>query len=347
MKAGDLHRILGALDPETDLNDIRRCATTGPDEVAAIVGLLDEGTDNWEQYAAELVVKVVVPLLLEQRDLLLMPASERGWAAPAEMARKVAEQVRLAEQRLAEAEAATRAECGRREAAAEEAAEAARLDCQRREREAADAVAAAKAECDGQLAQTRAECDAAIAAAKEEFRRSLAKLSEQHTSRADQEARRHREERGRLQKEHAKEAHDLRIRISESELDAKRQKETVPGKQAAAAAAALLKAADTAERLAGLRLSQLAGKVRGLFRDRDLDTAMLRVEADGLLLAAKRLRQMSKEAADQGRWPIEFADGEEVQAPLSAAEAVEAAVEASDDGERLDEDYVAEEAGET
>jgi hypothetical protein len=74
---------------------------------------------------------------------------------------------------------------------------------------------------------------------------------------------------------------------------------------------------------------------------------MLRVEADGLLLAAKRLRQMSKEAADQGRWPIEFADGEEVQAPLSAAEAVEAAVEASDDGERLDEDYVAEEAGET
>ena len=306
MKVGDLRRILGALDPDTDLNDLRRCATTGPDEAGAIVGMLDDRTDNWEEYAAELVVRVVIPLLLEQRDLLLMPASERAWAAPAEMARRVSEQVRLAERRLAEAEAL-----------AAQGTETARRDCKQRERDAADAVAAARAECDRQLAQTRAECDAATAAAKEEFRRSLAKLSEQHTARADQEARRHREEAAKLQKEHDREAHALRIRISESELDAKRQKQAVPGKQAAAASEALLKAADIAERLAGLRLSQLSGKVRGLFRDRDLDAAMLRVEADGLLLAAKRLRQMSEEAADGERWPIEFADGDEVRVPCA------------------------------
>ena len=343
MKAGDLSRILGALDPDTDLNDVRRCATTGPDEVAAIVGLLDEGTDNWEQYAAELVVKVVVPLLLEQRDLLLLPASDRGWAAPAEMARKVAEQVRLAEQRLAGAEAAARAECGRRERAAEEEAEAAKLDCQRREREASEAADATRAECERRLAGTRAECESAIAAAKEEFRRSLAKLSEQHTARADREARRHGEETARIRDEHAKEAKALRGRIADAADASMKQMAMLPGKQAAAASAALLKAADTAERLAGLRLSQLAGKVRGLFRDRDLDSAMLRVEADGLLLAAKRLRQMSKEAAEQGRWPVEFADGEEAREPL----AIETAAEEPDDGERLDEDYVAEEAGET
>jgi len=317
MKVGDLRRILGALDPDTDLNDLRRCATTGPDEAGAIVGMLDDRTDNWEEYAAELVVRVVIPLLLEQRDLLLMPASERAWAAPAEMARRVSEQVKLAEQRLAEAEAL-----------AAQGTEAARRD-------AADAVAAAKAECDRQLARTRDERDAAIAAAKEEFRRSLAKLSEQHTARADHEARRHKEETARLKKEHDGEAHALRIRISESELDAKRQKQAVPGKQAAAAAEALLKAADITERLAGLRLSQLSGKVRGLFRDRDLDVAMLRVEADGLLLAAKRLRQMSEEAADGERWPIEFADGDEVRVPC-AAEVVGVAEE-TDDGERYED----------
>ena len=244
MKIGDLRRILGALDPDTELNDIRRCATTGPDEAKAIVGMLDDRTDNWEEYAAELVVRVVIPLLLEQRDLLLMPASERAWATPAELARRVAEQVRPAEQRLADAETAMRAECGRREAASAEAAEAAKLDCQRREREASDATAAAKAECEGRLANTRAECEAAIAAAKEEFRRSLAKLSEQHTSRADQEARRHQEETANLQKKHAKEAKALRNRITDALADGAMQTAMVPGKQADAASAALLKAAD-------------------------------------------------------------------------------------------------------
>ena len=329
MKVGDLRRILGSLDPDTDLNDLRRCATTGPDEAGAIVGLLDDSTDNWEEYAAKLTVNVVIPLLLEQRDLLLMPASERAWAMPAEMARKVSEQVRAAEQRLAEAEAL-----------AAQGTETARTDCKLREREAEEATAAAAAECERQLASTRAECEAAIAAAKEEFRRSLAKLSEQHTARADQEARRHKEETARLQRKHAKEVEDLNDEIDGHVRDGERQKDAVPGKQAAAAAAALLKAADTAERLAQLRLSQVSGKARGLFRDRDLDTAMLRIEADGLLLAAKRLRQMSKEAAEQGQWPVEFADGEEAQ-PLSVAEAIETAWPDGVD------DYMAEEAAET
>jgi len=341
MKIGDLHRILGTLDPDMDLNDIRRCATTGPDEAKAIVGMLDDRTDNWEEYAAELVVRVVIPLLLEQRDLLLMPASERAWAAPAELARRVAEQVRFAEQRLAEAEAAMKAECGQREVAAEAAAEAAKLDCQRREREASDATDAAKAECEGQLAGARAECEAAIATAKEEFRRSLAKLSEQHTARADQEAGRHREETAKLQKEHTKAAKALRGEIAGALAANLEQVAALPGKQSAAASAALLEAADIAERLAGLRLSQLSGKVRGLFRDRDLDSAMLRVEADGLLLAAKRLRQMSKEAADCGRWPIEFADGDEAQLPCAVGEA------GADEDVWIGVEEADEEAGET
>lgn len=84
----------------------------------------------------------------------------------------------------------------------------------------------------------------------------------------------------------------------------------VPGKQAEAVSQVLTDAADRVDAMGQMRLARLV-KRRSLFRSKDLDRTMLRVEADGILVAAKRLRQMATEAEEQGTWPVEFAAAEE------------------------------------
>lgn len=332
MKLKDLLDRLGKLDPGTDLNDLRACTTTNVDDIEALRQLVDDHADSWEEYGARLVSKVVLPLLLEQRDLLLMPASERGWAKPAEMARKVAEQVDTAEAKCAERIGLIESDCAER-------------------------VAAAQADCERMVAAAQAEFSEKLSAMADEHMARATRQEDAHRKEMNEAAARHRsdvEERDKMLRDaeerresdlHHAENRRLREAEEAEELAAEQDRrlsevaESVPGKQAVAVADALAMAADRSEALARMRLARIS-KRRGLFRNRDLDDAMLRVEADGLQLAAVKLRTMSEEAKE-GQWPVEFAPGEEVGAPDVV---VESDMAVPDEAEVEVEERMAEEA---
>jgi len=307
MKVGELLKRLGGLDPEMELNDLRACVATSQDDIEALRDLIDDDTGTWEEYGAKLTSRAVVPLLLELRDLMLMPASQKGWLKPAEMAKKVAEEAEAARARYEEEFAAARAKCE-------------------------EETAAAKAECEEQLSATRAECEEQIAAARTDFEAKASKMAEEHMARAERERSEHRAEIDQINSEHRSELHRLESahadrvdeferRVRESHEAAEHtthmleeERQAVPVRQAEAVGEALAEAAEKSDALARARLSGVSRK-KGLFRSRDLDSAMLRSEADGFALAAQRLRKMSDEAKEHGRWPVEFSAGEEADAP--------------------------------
>ena len=310
MKIGDLLKTLSALDPEMELNDLRSCVTTSADDVENLRELLDDDTATWEEYGAKLLARAVLPMLLEIRDLHLMPAAQKGWLKPAEMAKKVEEQAAAARERCEAEYAAKSKECADRAEAAErdfdERAEAAERDF-------------------GERAE----------AAESGFREKISKMVAEHTARQERYLREHeaalerarseyRAEVREMNARHDEEVERLKARIAAADLHANefadgldRVRGTIPEMQAESVAEALVRAAEKCEGLARMRLARMTPR-KGLFRNRDLDSAMLRVEADGLQLGAKRLRRMAEEAKVQGRWPIEFAAGEEDEAPDEA-----------------------------
>jgi len=335
MKVGELLKRLGGLDPEMELNDLRACVTTSPEDIEALRELLDDDTGTWEEYGAKLTSRAVLPLLLELRDLVLMPASQRAWLKPAEMAKKVAEESEAARARYEEEFAAARTKCE-------------------------EETAAARAECEEQLAAARTECEEQIAAARADFETKASKMADEHMARAERERseRRaeieqinseHRNEVHRLESNHADRVDEFERRIRESHEAAEQtthmleeERQAVPARQAEAVGEALAQAAERSDALARARLSGVSKK-KGLFRNRDLDSAMLRSEADGFALAAKRLREMSGEAKEHGRWPMEFSAGEEDGAPDIAPDTVAEADDEYDDEYEV-ETRIAEEA---
>ena len=320
MKVGELLKRLGGLDPDMEVNDLRSCVTTSQEDIAALRELLDDDTGTWEEYGAKLTSRAVLPLLLELRDLMLMPASQKAWLKPAEMAKQVAEQ-----------------------------SEAARAKYEKE-------FAAAKAECEEQLAAARAECEEQVAAAKADFEAKVSKMAEEHMARAERELSDRRAEVEEIQSEHRSEVHRIesahaerideferRIRLSREAADhttgmLEEERQAVPARQAEAVAEALTEAAERSDALARTRLSGL-GKKKGLFRNRDLDSMAIRSEADGFALAAKRMREMAVEAKEHGRWPMEFSDGEEASAPDVVPDMAE-----EDEEEYETESRIAEEA---
>jgi len=331
MKVGELLKRLGGLDPDMEVNDLRSCVTTSQEDIAALRELLDDDTGTWEEYGAKLTSRAVLPLLLELRDLMLMPASQKAWLKPAEMAKQVAEQSEAARAKYEKEFAAAKAECE-------------------------EQAAAAKAECEEQLAAARAECEEQVAAAKADFEAKVSKMAEEHMARAERELSDRRAEVEEIQSEHRSEVHRIesahaerideferRIRLSREAADhttgmLEEERQAVPARQAEAVAEALTEAAERSDALARTRLSGL-GKKKGLFRNRDLDSMAIRSEADGFALAAKRMREMAVEAKEHGRWPMEFSDGEEASAPDVVPDMAE-----EDEEEYETESRIAEEA---
>ncbi len=314
MKIRDCMERLSRLDPDMDMNDLRECLTTSRGQADELVASLDEGTDNWDEFSARLTKDAVVPLLLEIRDLMLMPTSARGWLKPADMAKKVAEQVEINE-----------AKCQERATEAEKFHDEAMATAEDEHRTVVSELTAAQDE-------------------------RLAEMRRWHGLGVEEVKRRHEEMVAGIKKDHGYESERFEERIAETlrqqEVLRERLKATcaaVPGQQADAAVKVLTDAADRVDAMGQMRLVRLV-KRRSLFRNKDLDQTMLRVEADGILLSAKRLRRMATEVLEQGAWPIEFADGEEdtpeakealsrMLAPIRETEAAAAAAPAEDAGD--------------
>ncbi len=281
MKIRDVVERLSKLDPDMDMNDLREALTTNKAEADELVASLDTDTDSWDEFSAALTRGAVIPMLLEIRDLMLMPSSAKGWLKPAEMAKKVAEQVEINE-----------AKCQERIAALEESF--------------GEATACAENEHRNALAE--------LTDAQEEH---LAEMRSRHDLTVKDLERRHEENVASIREDHGYESERFEERIADAlrvhgELRERLTEATaaVPGKQAEAVSQVLTDAADRVEAMAQMRLARLV-KRKSLFRNKDLDQTMLRVEADGIMVSAKRLRQMAAEAAEQSAWPVEFASGEE------------------------------------
>lgn len=280
-KIRDIMKGLSKLDPDMDMNDLRECLTTNKDEVDKLVQSLDEDTDSWDEFSAKLTKVAIIPMLLEIRDLMLMPSSGRGWLKPTEMAKKVAEQAAINKSEYQKRIAELEASFGEAKATSEN--------------EHAARVAELGTAQDDQIAAMRREHDTAVEEIEEIHDRRLTSLMEDHGH-------------------ELKRLHDRIDELVQANSDATdnttKAMRAVPGRQAEAVAEVLTDAADRVEAMAQMRLARLV-KRKSLFRDKDLDQTMLRVEADGIMVSAKRLRQMAAEAVEQGVWPIEFADGEE------------------------------------
>ena len=281
MKIQDIVKRLSKLDPDMDMNDLRECLTTNKNESDELVAMLNDDTDSWDEFSAALTKGAVIPMLLEIRDLMLMPASERGWLKPAEMAKKVAEQVEINEAKCQMRISELQASFGEAEAYTENEHRA--------------AVAKLTTAQDEQIAELRQRHNLTIEDIERRHETAVDSLKEDHRYESEM----FEEQIGTA----SQQSRELREKLAEA-------KTAIPGQQASAVAKVLTDASDRVEAMAQMRLARLV-KRKGIFREKDFDQTMLRVEADGILVAAKRLRQMASEAEEQGVWPVEFASGEE------------------------------------
>jgi len=325
MKIRDVMERLSKLNPDMDMNDLRECLTTSRGETDELVEAIDADTDSWDEFSAALTKDAVVPMLLEIRDLLLMPSSEKGWLKPAEMAKKVAEQVGINETKCRERISELEASFG-------------------------EAAASAESEHRSKVAEMEESQESHLCEARQQHDETIEKLKAAHEARVVSMREDHEYEAERYQERIAEEVrlHGVAEFLMAAEMRA------VPGKQAAAVAQVLTDAADRVEAMGQMRLARLV-KRRSLFRNKDLDQTMLRVEADGILLSAKRLRRMAAEAEEQGVWPVEFTASEEdtpevketlarMLAPVRDEAVAEAADENAIEAEAEDENAIEAEA---
>ena len=278
MNVGELKKRLAPLPDDMDVNELREHTITTSGDVEQVRKALDDTTreKSWEQYGAQLLSKIVVPLLLETRDTLMLPTSERGWSKPAEFAKKLDAKVAAIKQQL-EVDAAQEA------AAMEEGHRAA-------------------------IAQTEQSCRDQIDAATEEKSRAMTAAAER-CSEATEEVK-------------------AAERRNESALDSQREETqrakgnaadtlaSIPHRQAEEVAVVLDATAQELEDAVKARLGVVfAGKrkrPRILGGGNKSEEASIRAEADGLSIAAKRLRALAAYARKRGRCPLELLDCEDL-----------------------------------
>jgi len=271
MNVGELKKRIAKLPDDMDVNELRERIMTTSLDIEQVRKSLDDDTreKSWEQYSAQLVSKIVIPLLLETRDTLLLPTSERGWSKPAEFAKKLDAKVAEIKQQL--------------------------------EIDAAQEAAIMEANHLEAIAQTEQRCNEQIDAAAEEKSRAMTAASERCSDAAEEVKAAERRNASALESEQTA---TQRAKDNAAETLA-----SIPHRQAEEAAVVLDAAAQELEDAAQARLGVVfAGKRR---RPRILcgnrgEEASIRAEADGLLISAKRLRELAEYARKCGRCPLEL-----------------------------------------
>lgn len=278
MNVGELKKRLAKLPDDMDVNELREHIITTSTDIEEVRKTLDDATrdKSWEQYSAQLISKIVIPLMLETRDTLMLPTSERGWSKPVEFAKKLDAKVAEIKQQLETSWAATTAivEASHRET----------------------------------IAQTEQSCRDQIKAADDEKARIMDAAAER-CNEATEKVR-------VADQRNAKALESERTETQQAKHNAADTLASIPHRQAEEVAVVLDAMAQELEDAAKARLGVVfAGKrkrPRILGGGNKSEEASIRAEADGLSIAAKRLRTVAAYARKRGRCPLELLDCEDL-----------------------------------